>query len=78
MLLRGETATTTLAERLMFKGLEVGMITRREWLTVTIGGAAGALVSSATSAVALPSVKPIRMTVYNLQDSDLRLLPAVG
>jgi hypothetical protein len=40
------------------------MITRREWLNITVGGAAAALVTNATSALALPSVKPVRMTVY--------------
>jgi hypothetical protein len=40
------------------------MITRREWLTVTVGGAAAALVTHATSALALPSIKPWTLTVY--------------
>jgi hypothetical protein len=40
------------------------MITRREWLTVTAGGAVAALVSHAGRAFALPTVKPVRMTVY--------------
>jgi hypothetical protein len=40
------------------------MISRREWLTVTAGGAVAALVSRAERAFALPSVKPVRMTVY--------------
>jgi hypothetical protein len=40
------------------------MITRREWLTVTAGGALAALVPNAAPAFALPSIKPVRMTVY--------------
>lgn len=40
------------------------MITRRGWLTITVGGAAAALVTNATSALALPLVKPVRITVY--------------
>jgi hypothetical protein len=40
------------------------MITRREWLTATLGGAAVALATRAERALALPSVKPVRMTVY--------------
>jgi hypothetical protein len=40
------------------------MINRREWLTVTAGGALAALASHAGRALALPSVKPVRMTVY--------------
>jgi hypothetical protein len=40
------------------------MITRREWLTVTVGGVAAALVSNAPNALALPLPKPVRMTVY--------------
>jgi len=40
------------------------MITRRQWLTVTLGGAAAALVTRAEGALALPAVKPTRMTVY--------------
>ncbi len=40
------------------------MISRREWLTVTLGGAAAALASHATSALALPAIRPGRMTVY--------------
>lgn len=40
------------------------MITRREWLTVTVGGAAVALATRAGHAFALPPIKPIRLTVY--------------
>ncbi len=44
------------------------MITRRQWLTVTLGGAAAALVTRAEHALALPalepSFKPPRITVY--------------
>jgi hypothetical protein len=40
------------------------MITRREWLTATFGGAAAALVMKTERALALPVFKPIRMTVY--------------
>jgi hypothetical protein len=40
------------------------MITRREWLVVTVGGAAAALVTRAEHALALPSVKPTVVTVY--------------
>jgi hypothetical protein len=40
------------------------MITRREWLTVTVGGAAAAFVTNAGRALALPLVKPVVMTVY--------------
>jgi hypothetical protein len=40
------------------------MITRREWLTVTVGGAAAALVTHAQHALALPAVKPVQLTVY--------------
>jgi hypothetical protein len=40
------------------------MITRREWLTVAVGGAAAALVSRVGAALALPPVKPVRITVY--------------
>lgn len=40
------------------------MITRREWLTVTLGGAAAALVMKTERALALPAFKPARMTVY--------------
>lgn len=40
------------------------MISRREWLTVTVGGAAAALVTHAGRALALPAVKPVRLTVY--------------
>jgi hypothetical protein len=40
------------------------MITRREWLTVTLGGAAAALVGNAGRALALPSLKPVTLTVY--------------
>jgi hypothetical protein len=40
------------------------MITRREWLTVTVGGVAAALVTHAGRAFALPTPKPSRMTVY--------------
>jgi hypothetical protein len=40
------------------------MITRREWLVVTFGGAAAALVSDGGRALALPPFKPLRMTVY--------------
>ena len=45
------------------------MITRREWLTVTLGGAAVALVTRAEGALALPTGaltvgKPVRLTVY--------------
>lgn len=40
------------------------MINRREWLTVTAGGALAALVSHTGRALALPSIKPVRMTVY--------------
>jgi hypothetical protein len=37
------------------------MITRREWLTITVGGAAATL---AERAFAAPPIKPIRLTVY--------------
>jgi hypothetical protein len=40
------------------------MSTRREWLTVTVGGAAAAFVTNAGRALALPLVKPVVMTVY--------------
>ena len=40
------------------------MINRREWLTVTAGGALAALVSHTGRALALPPIKPVRMTVY--------------
>jgi hypothetical protein len=41
------------------------MLTRREWLAVTLGGAAAALVTRAEGALALPAaVKPTRLTVY--------------
>jgi hypothetical protein len=40
------------------------MITRREWLTVTVGGAAAALVSHAGRALASPPAKSVRITVY--------------
>jgi len=40
------------------------MITRRDWLTMTVGSAAAALVTRTESAFALPLLKPIRMTVY--------------
>jgi hypothetical protein len=40
------------------------MITRREWLVVTFGGAAAALASHGGRALALPPFKPLRMTVY--------------
>jgi hypothetical protein len=40
------------------------MITRREWLTVTLGAAAAALVTRAPRAFALASAKPMRITVY--------------
>ncbi|MFN2565743.1 MAG: DUF411 domain-containing protein [Gemmatimonadaceae bacterium] len=40
------------------------MITRRKWLSVTLGGAAAALVTHTGRALALPAVKPVRMTVY--------------
>jgi len=41
------------------------MLTRREGLTVTLGGAAAALVTRAEGALALPAVvKPTRLTVY--------------
>jgi hypothetical protein len=40
------------------------MITRREWLTVTVGGAAVALVTHASRALALPPVRTVRITVY--------------
>jgi len=39
------------------------MITRREWLTATLGGAAVALATRAERALALP-VAPVRLTVY--------------
>jgi hypothetical protein len=48
----------------MSRSLEGGMITRREWLTVTVGGAAAALVTQVGAAFALPTIKPIRLTVY--------------
>ena len=40
------------------------MITRREWLTLALGGAAAALATNAAEAFALPSAKPLRLTVY--------------
>jgi hypothetical protein len=40
------------------------MISRREWLTVTVGGAAAALVTQAGRALAWPAITPIRLTVY--------------
>ena len=40
------------------------MISRREWLTATFGGAAAVLFGSAERALALPRVKPLQMTVY--------------
>jgi hypothetical protein len=40
------------------------MISRREWLTVTLGGAAAALVTRAAGALTLPSAKPLQITVY--------------
>ncbi len=48
----------------MSRGLENGMISRREWLTITVGGAAAALVTHAGRAFALPLIKPVRLTVY--------------
>jgi hypothetical protein len=40
------------------------MVSRREWLTITVGGAAAALVTRADHALAMLPAKPIRMTVY--------------
>lgn len=40
------------------------MISRREWLTVALGGAAAALATHAGRAFALPLVKPTQLTVY--------------
>jgi hypothetical protein len=40
------------------------MIGRREWLTITVGSTAAALVTGAGRALALPSGKPQRITVY--------------
>lgn len=40
------------------------MISRREWLTATLGGAAAVLVGNVASALALPALKPLKMTVY--------------
>jgi hypothetical protein len=40
------------------------MITRREWLTVTVGGGAAALATQAGRAFALPRIPLIRLTVY--------------
>jgi hypothetical protein len=40
------------------------MLSRREWLTVTLGGAAAALATRAERALAVPSVKPAGLTVY--------------
>jgi hypothetical protein len=40
------------------------MITRREWLAVTVGGATAALITQAGHAFALPPIRPIRLTVY--------------
>jgi hypothetical protein len=40
------------------------MITRREWLTITVGGTAAALVTHIGPALALSPVKPVRITVY--------------
>lgn len=40
------------------------MISRREWLTATLGGTAAVLVGKVDSALALPALKPVKMTVY--------------
>jgi hypothetical protein len=40
------------------------MLSRRDWLTAALGGAAAALVSRADSVLALAPAKPVRMTVY--------------
>lgn len=40
------------------------MISRREWLTATLGGAAAVLVGRVEGALALPALKPLKMTVY--------------
>jgi len=40
------------------------MITRRDWLTATLGGAAVALATRAERALALPAPVPTRLTVY--------------
>jgi hypothetical protein len=40
------------------------MISRRQWLTVTVGGAAAALATQVGRALALPPIAPIRLTVY--------------
>jgi hypothetical protein len=40
------------------------MTTRREWLAVTLSGAAAAIMFHASRALALPPVTPVRMTVY--------------
>lgn len=40
------------------------MLSRREWLTVTFGGAAAALVTGVGDALASAASKPVRFTVY--------------
>ena len=40
------------------------MVSRREWLAVTVGGIAAALVTAVGDAFALPAFKPVRFTVY--------------
>lgn len=40
------------------------MLTRREWLTLTLGGTAAALATRAGDALALSSLKPAGLTVY--------------
>jgi hypothetical protein len=44
--------------------MEVEMISRREWLSLTAGATAVALVTHVGRASALPSVKPTRLSVY--------------
>lgn len=40
------------------------MVSRREWLAITVGGAAAALVTRAGEAMALTTISPTRFTVY--------------
>lgn len=40
------------------------MVSRRDWLAVTMGGIAAALATGASDALALGMLKPVRFTVY--------------
>jgi hypothetical protein len=50
------------------------MVTRREWLTAAVGGAAAALVTGAGRALALPPLAPVRLTVYKTPTCGCRRL----